>query len=153
MTDEALLTAGEVISSDPNLKAAREGRAIYRDSALFTPGAAESIRTDSEIVFNLEPNTRVMITQAIFTLQTVSDDCVFEIVSCTDINGGGVATRRSYRRFNTGATLYGRGFEDVYQPPIVVRWKEGARSITIRVDANDAACQITVSWRGWWEPE
>ena len=53
----------------------------------------------------------------------------------------------------TGATAQGKLDADItIEPPLgPLRYSDGIRSITIRVNANDAGCTINTGWHGWKE--
>ena len=54
----------------------------------------------------------------------------------------------------TGTAASGRtSASHQFNPPLCVNYSSGARSITIRVDANDASCVISTGWHGWVEKE
>lgn len=52
----------------------------------------------------------------------------------------------------TGAAVTGaEDFDLTITPPIRLRYADGVRSITFRVNANDAGATINVAWHGWKE--
>ena len=94
----------------------------------------------------------VWITQLCYGLTTVSDSCTYELGYTDQINGAGTFTPVTVERhIATGATARGRQDEDLsIIPPLgPLRYSDGIRSITFRVNANDAAASINVAWHGF----
>ena len=120
-----------------------------------TPGATQVVLTDASLVYNLARGMQVMIRQVCYGIHTVSDNCTFEVGYTTQPNGAGAFTPIAKHTYVvTGNTPTGRESHDIIlRPPIRVRYCDGARSITVRVDANDATCEICIGWQGWWEDE
>ena len=108
------------------------------------------------IYYNLAAGTQVMITQLCYGLITASDSCTFELGYTNAANGGGAFIPLTVERhLATGATNTGRLDQDfTIDPPLgPLRYSAGIRSITFRVNANDAAASINVAWHGWVENE
>jgi hypothetical protein len=108
------------------------------------------------VYYNLEPNTRVFITQFVFGVQTVNDNCYFELGWVDGANALGTFTPiSSFRYVFTGGAIAGYTSQgEDFVPPIgPLNYGDGVRSITVRVSPNDITCQIMAAWRGWWEPE
>ena len=94
------------------------------------------------------------ISQMCYGLTSASDSCTFELVSTDAANGGGTATARTVERhLATGATAQGRLDQDfTMDPPLgPLRYSDGIRSITFRVNANDSGATVNVAWHGWKE--
>lgn len=142
----AMLDAGEW--------AVRQGRHVCGWINEKTPGAALVVLTDAGLVYNLRPGTAVFISQFCYAVETASDDCQFEFGYTTEANGAGTFVPLApHKHVYTGAANLGRtAFDQDIRPFIMVTYESGARSITFRVDANDASAVITVGFGGWWEP-
>ena len=71
------------------------------------------------------------------------------------VDGGGTFYPLGpHKHVATGAANTGRSsYDQDISPAARISYAQGARSITFRVDANDASAEITVGWHGWWEPE
>ena len=108
------------------------------------------------IYYNLSSGEQVFVSQFCYGVLTASDSCTFEIVSTDAANGGGNVTARTLERhIATGATNTGKLDQDLdIIPPLgPLKYSAGIRSITVRVNANDAAATINVGWHGWVEDE
>ena len=108
------------------------------------------------IYYNLASGKQMFITQLCYGITTASDSCSFEIVSTDQANGAGTATARTLERhLATGTTPNGKLDADItIDPPLgPLKYSNGIRSITIRVNANDAGCTINTGWHGWVEDE
>ena len=131
------------------------GRGLNKWLNSFVPGAGRIVITDADLVFNIPRGKLVMVRRFCYGIQTVSDNCKFEIGFTNQPNGAGTFTPITHE-FNvtTGASVVGRyDFGDVFRPPIRIRYRDGARSVTCRVDASDASCEISVAWHGWYEDD
>jgi hypothetical protein len=134
---------------------ARYGQGLTKWVDGKTPGASQVVLTDAGLVYNIPCGKQVLVRQMCFGIHTVSDNCTFEIGYTSQPDGAGVFTPIAKHIYvATGNTPTGKEDHDViYRPPIRVRYCDGARSITIRVDANDANCVVCAGWQGWWEDE
>jgi hypothetical protein len=125
------------------------------------PGAVQIVLTDGPagafpgVYYNLERGDAVLISQTIYGVNTLSDSCEFELGYTTQAAGAGTFYPIWAKYISsTGGTFFGvRTYLDILDPPLVLRYLDGVRSITFRVNANDAACEITAGWRGWKESE
>jgi len=127
-----------------------------------TPGAAQTVLVNGPaaggqpgVYYNLASGQQVLIREICFGVNTVNDDCYFELGHTDGTNGTGTF-RPITSRFHvaTGAAREGRATIDRdMSPPPCLKYSGGVRSITFRVDANDAGCQITAAWHGWTESE
>lgn len=107
------------------------------------------------IYYNLRENEMVFISQYRCGLTTLSDSVVFELGFTNAINGGGTFRPATCEyHLATGAVV--NGIVPPYfviDPPLCLRYSQGVRSITMRVQANDAGATITVAYHGWVENE
>ena len=145
---------------DPSaLESVRDGGTVCGWANEITPGAALVVLTPATapgLVFNLVPGNRVMIVQYCYAVETASDNCQFEFGWCEGADGTGVFHPVGpHKHVYTGASNQGRTAfdQDIGPPPAVISYAAGARSLTFRVDANDASCEITVGYHGWVEDE
>lgn len=134
---------------------ARRGLALHKWVNDKTPGADAIVLTDATLVFNITEGLQVLIANLTFDLISPSDDAHINLVSCDEVNGGGNATDISgHTHVITGTAASGiASKERPMIPPIRVRYKDGARSITCKVHANDAGAVISCGWHGWVEKE
>ena len=108
------------------------------------------------IYYNLSSGKQVFITQFCYGLTTASDSCTFELGTTSAANGGGTFTPITVERhLATGATATGRLDQDfTITPPLgPLKYSDGVRSITVRVNANDSGATINTAWHGWVEDE
>jgi hypothetical protein len=147
----AQMTEGKAGLPQPGLDAAREGRSFHMYADDVTPGANEVTLTDETLVHNLKPGYRAIVKQIVFGVTTVSDDCEFRLVSCSEPDGGGTTTQLMvHRHVVTGNAITSKEmFEQDLTPPLSVPYGDDAKSISFLVDANDAGAEITVGFSGW----
>lgn len=127
----------------------------------MTPGAAQVVLVNGPvgdqpgIYYNLPEGRQIVITMFCFGVNTLNDDCDFEFGYTDAINGAGTFAPVTPRfHVATGAAREGRAtFDRSPTTPIVLKYSGGIRSVTARVDANDAGCQVTAAWNGWVEAE
>jgi len=139
--------------------ATRQGRDLCGWVNELVPGAAQIVLTPAMapiLTYNLHQGTRVMVVQYCYAVETSGDNCQFEFGFTDQPDGAGTFYPLGpHKHVYTGAANAGRTAYDqnIGPPPAAIRYSAGARCITFRVDANDAACEITVGWHGWWENE
>ena len=140
---------------DPGLDAAREGRALVRWANNVTPGASEVVLTDTTLIYDIPIGKQVIVTQICHGLTSFSDSCVFTLVACSEPNGAGAVTDLNHdMNIASGSAIAGtQVYHYRLRPPICVKHKDGHRSISFQVTANDASATITVGWHGWYEDE
>lgn len=133
----------------------RQGNGVCKYLNDNTPGVAQIVLTAAGLVYNLAAGTAIFITQYCYAVESVNDNCIFEFGWCDAADGGGTFTPIGpQKRVYTGAAWQGRtAFDQDVLPAGRFAYSDGVRSITFRVDANDASAVITVGYHGWWEPE
>jgi len=137
----------------PGAQVARDGRVVGRSVENFVPGAAITVLPDT--AYNLRIGQQVLICSFSWGVGTSSDDCKFELGWCDAPDGGGTFHKLGVHRHCYTAMAHPYRLNELveFKPPHIARWSDGARSVAIRVDANDASCEICCSWRGWVESE
>ena len=150
-------TRGAVLQTqiDGGEYAARHNRSVCGWANEVTPGAAAVVLTTVGLVYNVPEGHRVMVTQYCYAVETASDDCQFEFGYTDAVDGGGTFYGQGpHKHVYTGASNQGRtSYDQDINPPMALSYSRGVRSITFRVDANDASCEVTVGWHGWIERE
>lgn len=141
--------------STQGLAAARRGDALHKWVNDKIPGADPVVLNDAGLIYNIPEGKRVVITSIIFSLDSAADSCVFEIGSCDQAAAAGNFTPLSIHfEIYTGQSVDGRSSSvEHFAPPLIVCYSEGARSISVRVDANDAGAVISTGWHGWIEDD
>ena len=135
--------------------AAKQGHGVCGWANEVTPGLNPIVLTNAQLVYNVPQGRKVMVTQYCYAVETASDNCQFEFGYTTGADGTGTFYPQGpHKHVYTGASNTGRtAYDQDIHPPMVLAYSKGVRSITFRVDANDANCEITVGWHGWWEEE
>ena len=108
------------------------------------------------VYYNLSPGEQVFVTQICYGVLTASDSCTFELGTTDQANGAGTFTPRTLERHvATGTAATGKLDQDLDIRPALgpLRYSDGIRSVTFRVNANDAGCTINAGWHGWAEDE
>lgn len=142
-----LLRGGEQVT--------REGRALHKFINNVTGIGAGVVLTNAAIVYNIRENRRILLACLMLGLHTLNDWIHVELGWTTLINGGGVFTPLTVQHeYHTGAAQDGPTFEEHhFYPLMMAEYSQGARSITVRVTANDVNADISLCWSGWWEFE
>lgn len=135
--------------------AARRGDGLHKWVNDKTPGADAVVLTDATLYYNVPEGKQVLITAMHFDVETDSDDVHVGMVSCSAVAGGGDATEISgHAHIFTGAAVgWQASKERPFYPPILVTYSSGARSVSMKVNANDAAAVLSCGWTGWVEDE
>jgi len=141
-----------------NLDAVLEDRTIGGHAIDYVSGAAEVVLTEGlvpGISYNILERQVAVITSIHYGLHTESDNCHFEVGWTTAVDGGGVFTALvPALEYFTGAAQDGPTTQAINCDPYLAAWyRKGARSITFRVHANDATCEITCNWQGFYITE
>lgn len=134
---------------------AREGRAIRKFiNGLDGIGAAEVI-TNGLIVYNLAVGRRILVSELVLSLHTLSDSIHVDVGRMTAINGAGVFTPLSpqYDIHTGNVQAAPTSAQFTFYPLLMCEYSAGTRSITLRVTANDVNAEMSLCWAGWWEPE
>ena len=140
------------------LDALLEDRSIGGAAADYIPGAAQIVLTEGlvpGVSYNILEGQIAVVTSCMYGLHTLSDDCHFEIGWTDAVDGGGVFTPLMAQfDFHTGNVQAGPVTKsERFAPPLGAWYRKGARSITWRVHANDAAAEITCHWHGMYVTE
>ena len=121
----------------------------------MTPGAAQAVLTNGPagdqpgIYYNLAAGDVVYITCFSWAVLTVSDNCYFELGYTDAVNGAGTFYPRTQSFYlGTGANIAARtDATRNFSPYLRIRYADGARSIAVRVDANDAGCAVQAGYQ------
>ncbi len=143
------------VSINRGVQQARLGHGLHKWVDDKKPGASSTVLTDTALVYNLSAGYAVFIVSCWAQLTTASDNLHVNLVSCTAVNGGGVATDISghLHVVSSGNMAGTENDEREFIVPIRCRYKDGVRSISMRVDANDAAAVMHCGWDAWVEAE
>lgn len=137
------------------LEAARTGRSLRKYWTGVPGSASATVLTNASIVHDMVVGTQAVAVKVNWGVTTLNDSCVFEVGWCTAVTGGGTFTPICRgRHFATGTARDGRSTaHEMLVLPRIVKYSDGARSITMRVTANDTSTDITCAWHGWVESE
>ena len=109
-----------------------------------------TVLSDTTLYYNLEPGETVLIKNLKFGVNSLNDNCHFEIGWTTGTAGSSTFTAlMGHYEFTTGAANTGRATTTVEFPiPPAARYSDGARSVTIRATANDVTAVVSCGWCG-----
>lgn len=146
----------EVVSRDDGVEAAINGDTVCNYVNSVTPGVAQTILTNASLVVNIPSGRMFMLSQLCMGVLTTNDDCSFEVVGMDAADGAGnvVFAGPAFRIVVGNVNLQGLQTETWHvTPPVAFRHSDGFRSVTFRVDANDAGCQIQAILHGYYKDE
>lgn len=136
--------------------AAKEGKSLHKMVNDKVVGTTDTtVLTDTTLYYDLVEGEIVFITGFGMALNTNSDTLTLELVSTTQAAGAGSATALSHHfHMATGAAATGAATThyDII-PPLIVKYSDGARSVTARVTVNDNSAAVTIGWHGFREQE
>lgn len=140
------------------LDAARKGKQVIRFiSATKLPDITDFVSTNADIYFDLTTTrSQVFISKLSYGLHTTSDNFHMELGYCATAGGVGTFTALTPELgFHVGNSQIGAGQDHLqFNPPISVRYTgDGAKSVTLRFNANDTSAQVNAAWYGFYEQE
>lgn len=120
-----------------------------------TGSGSSQVLTDASLVLNIPDGYQLLITAMHFDMLTVSDDCHFNLVGTTLADGAGDASELcGHCHIFTGTAVSGaESKERPFVPPLLVRYSDGHKSVTMRINTNDASCVISCGFSCWMEKE
>lgn len=135
--------------------AARRGAGFRSYVADKTASGASQVLTDATMFQNIPAGKQVVITFMYYGLESVADDCQFEVVPTDAVDGGGTPTTiMGHMHIYTPAGLGDSITQHrVLNPPCVLKYSDGHRSVTMRINANDSSAVVSCGFDGWLEPE
>jgi len=134
------------------LFAARQGTALHKWDNGWKPGATGNVvGTDAGLIYNLDRDEQVIITSWYYGMNTFDDCCQFQLGYTDQADGAGTFTAVLGARAVDSDTTYSFGCRSTVEhlnPPIRVRYSDGARCITIQINVNDTLATVDVGWAG-----
>ena len=137
------------------LHAARTGALVCGWITATVGLNALTVINDPNLYYNIPVDCRVVIVMICAGLNTVSDQIDFELGFTDAINAGGAYYQGTpVKRYASAANRqHGLDYELTFSVPLIVRYSQGARCVTMRVQANDALAAVDLGWQGWVERE
>ena len=137
------------------LRAAREGRSIRRYLADTTVTNAFVVQVAATDYYDIPEGKQVVITRLHIGCETVDEFAAGYLVACAEITGGGVATQlHAQAHDHVGSKKEWSGhIVRTTNPPIVVKYSDGYRSVSLAVKATDNTTVVSYGWNGWLEDE
>jgi len=116
---------------------------------------ALTVIVDMDLVYNVRVKTRVVIAMMCAGLNTISDQIDFQLGYTDAADGAGnfipaTPLKRYAAAANKERSL---DYDVTFAVPVVLKYADNVRSITMRVQANDAAAEVDLSWQGWVEED
>lgn len=146
---------GRIAQQTPGLEAARDGRSIRRYLSGVTVTNAFVVSTNAAIYYDIPEGKQVVVSRVFMGCETVEETAGGYIVGCAEIAGGGAATQMHNQiHDHVGTKKEGSGhITKNSNPPMVLKYSDGHRSVSLAVKATDAATVVTYGWNGWYEDE
>ena len=140
---------------DQALRAAREGRSIRRYLDEQTESNAFVVSTDAAIYYDIPAGKQVVVSRVHVDCETVEEFAACYIVGCDAITGGGTGTQQHHELHNHVGSKKESLSHPVRNtlPPLILKYSDGHRSVSLAVKATDAATVISYGWNGWVEDE
>ena len=140
----------KVIES-PADHAARIGKGVTTWVNSKTASGSSQVLTDATLYKNIGVNETLFITAFHFNLETVSDDCCFSLVKCAEVAGGGAAVDIAgcAHIFTGGTMATGTAKERPFNPPLRVPYAAAAKSVSVKINSNDASAVISCGFHGY----
>lgn len=137
------------------IHAARRGHGYHKYVNDKTGSGSSQVLTDATLTLDIPEGWQLLITQMTFDMETVSDDCHFNIVGCSAVSGGGDPTELCghVHIFTGTAVSSAASKERRFLPPLLVKYSTGYKSVTMRINTNDASCKVSCGYHCWMEKE
>lgn len=138
------------------LRAAREGRALHKfkdDDAGIT--ASFVVSTLAAVYHDIPVGKQVVVYTVNYGVATPSKTVDVKVVGCDAITGGGTPTQKMHIfRVANGAANQGElNKVEYFDVPLVFKYSDGHRSVSLSVKATDTNTVATYGWCGWVEDE
>lgn len=142
-------------TQDQGVRAAREGRAIHRHICGDTVTAAFVVQTAAGIYFNIPAGKQVVIVNLNVGCEDANEFAATYLVACDAVAGGGTPTQQHAEiHDHVGDKKQGHGhIDDEIYPPVVLKYSDGHRSVSLAVKATDTDTVVDYGWMGWYEDE
>ncbi len=140
---------------DQGLRAAREGRAIQKYVTEDTVTAAFVVQTAAAIYYDIPAGKQVVVVNQIVGCNDADEFAAIYLVGCDAITGGGTPTQVHVEiHEHVGSKKEGHShIDDAINPPIILKYSDGHRSVSMAVKATDTATVVDYGWSGWVEDE
>ena len=144
-----------MFQGDVGPRAGQRGRAIRKWLTETTVTNAYVVSTSASIYYDIPEGKQAVIARTTYGCHTINEEMACYPVSCSEKAGGGDATQLARHSHDyVGDKKEGSGSRtNDHRPPIVVKYSDGARSVSIAVKATDAATVVCFGWNGWVEDE
>jgi hypothetical protein len=137
------------------IQAVREGRCIDGWINGGTTYSSQTVLTDAGFVANVPQGERLIITDFSMALNTASDWLHVEFGYTDQEDGAGTftpLTRKYIIKTGSNATRENPFVVD-FTVPLCVKYANGARSFTARVQTKDDNAEVYIGFRGWHEKD
>jgi len=140
---------------DQALRAAREGRAIYRSLVDQTATDSFVVETGAGTYYDIPEGKQVIVTCFWVGCGSPNESVAGYMVSCSETGGGGNATTRGLELHDhVGDKKDGSGhIKETLSCPLCVKYSDGARSVSMAIKATDSDTICLFGWCGWVEDE
>ena len=140
---------------DQGLRAAREGRDIRRYVSEVKITGDFVVQTAAALYYDIPAGKQVVVCRTYVGCETALNLIEGYMVGCAAVAGGGAATQiNNHVHDHVGDKKEGSGhiIRDNL-PPLVLKYSEGYRSVSIAVKATDTNTVVSFGWNGWVEDE
>ena len=140
---------------DQGLRAAREGRAIHRHVSGATVTGSFVVQTAAAMYFDIPAGKQVVVVNINIGCEDAGEFAAAYIVACSAITGGGTPTKKHAEiHEHVGVAKEGKSHvDDEIYPPLVIKYSDGHRSVSVAVKATDTNTVVDYGWMGWVEDE
>ncbi len=139
----------------PGLEAAREGRTIHKFQVDQKVTGTFAVEVHADIYYDIPVGKQVVITHWHVGCEDIDNFAAAYLVGCDAIAGGGNVTQLDHDMHDhVGSKKEGISHvEEDLHPPIVVKYSDGHRSVSMALKATDTDTVVMFGWCGWYEDE
>jgi hypothetical protein len=142
-------------NSDQGLRAARQGRDIHKHITEDTVTSSFVVQTAAAIYFDIPAGKQVVVVSLHIGCDDANEFAATYLVGCSATAGGGDPTQfHAEIHDHVGDKKQGHGhIDDEVYPPVVLKYSDGHRSVSMAVKATDTNTVVDYGWTGWVEDE
>ena len=143
------------LNNDQGLRAARQGRSIHKHVTGDTVTGSFVVQTSAAIYYDIPAGKQVVVTNLHVGCEDADEFAACYLVGCSATAGGGDPTQfHAEIHDHVGDKKQGKSHvDDEIYPPVVIRYSDGHRSVSVAVKATDTATVVDYGWMGWVEDE
>lgn len=144
-----------MLNQNQGLRAARTGRDIRRYLYAQNVTGSYVVQTSASIYYDIPAGKQVVIVHWFVGCNDADEFAAGYLVACDAVAGGGTPVQLGHDLYDyVGDKKQGKSYiQEDLNPPIVVKYSDGYRSVSMAMKATDTNTVVDYGWDGWYEDE